>query len=117
MNLASNFRTSGKIDIQRQLPLQWLDMDQCAIEGRLCWFSSRRHMGLVQEDSHCDHDQTARPPRAPSRQNGEISRKHGNTLISTLRQTYGQDLAPNIPGHTKLSDVLHQLDGFHLAGA
>jgi hypothetical protein len=42
--------------------------------------------------------------------NGEISRKHGNTLISTLRQTYGEHFAPGIPDHTKLSDVLHQLD-------
>jgi hypothetical protein len=42
--------------------------------------------------------------------NGEIGRKHGNTLVSTLRQTYGADFAPGIPGHTKLSDVLHRLD-------
>jgi hypothetical protein len=41
---------------------------------------------------------------------GEIGRKHGNTLISTLRQTYGQGFAPGIPGHKKLSDVLHELD-------
>ena len=26
--------------------------------------------------------------------NGEISKKHGNTLISTLRQTYGRGFAP-----------------------
>ena len=26
--------------------------------------------------------------------NGEISRKHGNTLISTLRQTYGARIRP-----------------------
>jgi hypothetical protein len=25
---------------------------------------------------------------------GEISRKHGNTLISTLRQNYGANFAP-----------------------
>jgi hypothetical protein len=42
--------------------------------------------------------------------NGEISRKHGNTLISTLRQTYGPNFASGIPGHVKLSDVLHRLD-------
>jgi hypothetical protein len=41
---------------------------------------------------------------------GEISRKHGNTLISTLRQTYGANFAPGIPGHMKLSDVLRRLD-------
>jgi hypothetical protein len=42
--------------------------------------------------------------------NGEISRKHGNTLISTLRETYGQHFAPGIEGHKKLKDVLHILD-------
>lgn len=42
--------------------------------------------------------------------NGEISRKHGNTLISTLRQTYGQNFAPGIAGNIKLSDVLHMID-------
>jgi hypothetical protein len=47
--------------------------------------------------------------------NGEISKKHGNTLISTLRRTYGADFAPGIPGDTKLSDVLHRLDEPSLA--
>ncbi len=42
--------------------------------------------------------------------NGEIDRKHGNTLVSTLRQTYGAGFAPGIPGNAKLSDVLQQLD-------
>jgi hypothetical protein len=42
--------------------------------------------------------------------NGEISRKHGNTLISTLRQTYGEDFAAGIPGHSNLSEALHRLD-------
>jgi hypothetical protein len=46
---------------------------------------------------------------------GEISRKHGNTLISTLRQTYGAGFAPGIPGHLKLSDFLHRLDEPSLA--
>jgi hypothetical protein len=40
----------------------------------------------------------------------EISKKHGNTLISTLRQTYGQAFAPGEPGHKKLSEILHELD-------
>jgi hypothetical protein len=42
--------------------------------------------------------------------NGEISKKHGNTLISTLRQTYGDGFAPGRPGNEKLKDVLHDLD-------
>jgi hypothetical protein len=43
-------------------------------------------------------------------QDGEISRKHGNTLVSTLRQTYGPSFAPGIPGNVRLSGVLRQLD-------
>jgi hypothetical protein len=43
-------------------------------------------------------------------QDGEISRKHGNTLVSTLRQTYGKNFAPGIDGSVKLSSVLRQLD-------
>ncbi len=42
--------------------------------------------------------------------NGEIDRKHGNTLISTLRQTYGPNFAPGIPGDKKLSEALRILD-------
>lgn len=42
--------------------------------------------------------------------NGEISRKHGNTLVSTLRKIYGPSLAPNAqPGET-LSEVLADMD-------
>ena len=42
--------------------------------------------------------------------NGEISKKHGNTLISTLRQTYGAGFAQGRSGGEKLKDVLHDLD-------
>lgn len=42
--------------------------------------------------------------------NGEISKKHGNTLISTLRKTYGANFASGFDGNQKLSDVLHALD-------
>jgi len=41
---------------------------------------------------------------------GEISKKHGNTLVSTLRQSYGQNFAPGIAGDVRLSAVLRQLD-------
>jgi hypothetical protein len=41
---------------------------------------------------------------------GEISRKHGNTLIRTLRKTYGQDFATGCADDEKLSGVLHKLD-------
>jgi hypothetical protein len=42
--------------------------------------------------------------------NGEISRKHGNTLIRTLRETYGPGFAPGCDPNAKLSDCLHQID-------
>ena len=41
---------------------------------------------------------------------GEISHKHGNTLIGTLRRIYGQGFAAGYPETEKLSDVLHQLN-------
>jgi hypothetical protein len=40
---------------------------------------------------------------------GRIAKKHGNTLISTLRLTY-PGFAPNEKGSVKLIDVLHRLD-------
>ena len=43
-------------------------------------------------------------------QNGEISRKHGNTLVGTLRRTHGSDFAKGFKDTDKLSDVLHALD-------
>jgi hypothetical protein len=42
--------------------------------------------------------------------NGEISRKHGNTLIRTLRRTYGPSFGKDCADEDKLSDVLHKLD-------
>jgi hypothetical protein len=39
---------------------------------------------------------------------GEISRKHGNTLIRTLRKTYGQGFAKGCGDDEKLSDVLQR---------
>jgi hypothetical protein len=42
--------------------------------------------------------------------NGQVSKKHGNTLIGTLRETYGKHFAQGCDDHEKLSDVLHKLD-------
>lgn len=42
--------------------------------------------------------------------NGEISRKHGNTLIRTLRKAYGESFAKGFGDDEKLEDVLHRLD-------
>lgn len=37
---------------------------------------------------------------------GQISRKHGNTRVDTLREIYGTDFAAGIRGDAKLSTVL-----------
>jgi len=37
---------------------------------------------------------------------GRISQKHGNTLVGTLRDTYGEDFAKGIRSDAKLSTVL-----------
>ena len=42
--------------------------------------------------------------------NGEISRKHGNTLVRTLRKIYGAGFAPGCREDEKLSAVLHRFD-------
>ena len=42
--------------------------------------------------------------------NGQISRKHGNTLIRTLRKHYGASFATGRSDDEKLSDVLRELD-------
>jgi hypothetical protein len=39
---------------------------------------------------------------------GRISQKHGNTLIGTLRETYGDGFAPGIRSDMKLSTLLER---------
>jgi hypothetical protein len=41
--------------------------------------------------------------------NGEISHKHGNTLVGTLRKIYGATFAAGEPDSAKLEDVLAKL--------
>jgi hypothetical protein len=41
---------------------------------------------------------------------GQIAAEYGETLVSSLRQTYGPQFARDLPGHFKLSEVLHALD-------
>ena len=41
---------------------------------------------------------------------GEISGKHGNTLIGTLRKVYGQSFAAGYPETEQLSEVLFKLN-------
>jgi hypothetical protein len=42
--------------------------------------------------------------------NGEISKKHGNTQIKTLRKIYGTSFASPFTDNHKLSDTLATLD-------
>ena len=42
--------------------------------------------------------------------NGQMSRKHGNTLISTLRKHYGTDFAYGCADSDTLGDILQRLD-------
>jgi hypothetical protein len=41
---------------------------------------------------------------------GEISNKHGNTLVGTLRKIYGRGFAAGYPETATLSEVLLQLN-------
>jgi hypothetical protein len=41
---------------------------------------------------------------------GEIGRKYGDTLIGTLRTTYGRQFARGCADNEKLSEVLQTLD-------
>lgn len=40
--------------------------------------------------------------------NGQTSQKHGNTLVGTLRKTYGGDFAAGTRADAKLSTVLRR---------
>lgn len=42
--------------------------------------------------------------------NGEISRKHGNTLVRTLRKIYGPSFAEGADPDEQLSEVLSEMD-------
>ena len=55
------------------------------------------------------HEQ-GRSRQSPPNHDSEISHKHGNTLIGTLRKVYGQSFAAGYPEAEKLSEVLLQLN-------
>ncbi len=42
--------------------------------------------------------------------NGRIGRKHGNTLIKTLRRIYGENFGTGFHDSEKLEDALPELD-------
>jgi hypothetical protein len=45
---------------------------------------------------------------------GRIGRKHGNTLIATLRRRFGESFAKGQPANARLADVLYRLDELSL---
>lgn len=47
--------------------------------------------------------------------NGEIGRKHGNTLVGTLRRTYGGSFALGCRDDENLGDILHKIDEHSLS--
>jgi hypothetical protein len=46
---------------------------------------------------------------------GAISKKHGNTLVGTLRKIYGKGFAAGYPDASQLSEVLNQLNDTSLS--
>jgi hypothetical protein len=86
----------------------WLVVTRNVICHRLFqeWIAHLRY-GEVRCSPGLDHRQRDK--------NGEISRKHGNTLIRTLRQSYGTSFAPEESDDATLSDVLHKLDEMSLS--
>jgi hypothetical protein len=47
--------------------------------------------------------------------NGQIERKHGNTRVDTLRETYGEGFAPGVRGDKKLENLLRDSGANSLA--
>jgi len=52
----------------------------------------------------------ASPDGRHQNKDGEIGKKHGNTLVGTLRKIYGKPFAAGYPDTTTLSEVLSQLN-------
>jgi hypothetical protein len=47
--------------------------------------------------------------------NGEIRQKRGDTLVKTLRKTYGPDFAPGVRGDTRLETLRKRAGGESLS--
>jgi hypothetical protein len=47
--------------------------------------------------------------------NGEIREKRGDTLVGTLRKTYGQDFAPGVRSDTRLDTLRERAGGKSLS--
>jgi hypothetical protein len=72
-------------------------------------FVSGKGIDLAQEDQSSNLDGRHRNA------NGEIDRKHGNTLVGTLRETYGENFAAAHRSDMKLSTLLRESDADSLS--
>jgi hypothetical protein len=70
---------------------------------------SRREDAVGREPRESSMSKTGLDHRHRNK-DGEISHKHGQTLIRTLRRIYGQSFAAGYPESEKLSEVLLQLN-------
>ncbi len=66
---------------------------------------------MAKSKNHCNNglDQRCRD------ENGEIRQKRGDTLIKTLRKTYGQDFAAGIRSDARLDTVRERSGGESLS--
>ena len=84
--------TKGRKDNRPVIAEPWLPSQP---GGRMLSLASTRESSMSKAglyNRHCNKD-------------GEISSKHGNTLIRTLRKIYGQSFAAGYPETEKLSEV------------
>jgi hypothetical protein len=57
-----------------------------------------------------------RAPEQPARDEllrsagSDVQRRHGHTLIASLRRVFGADFAPDLPSYKFLGEVLQELD-------
>jgi hypothetical protein len=83
------------------------------VSSRSGFAASAGNRTVPQEFSSSQGEWTMEQPGLDNRhrdKNGQIARKHGNTLISTLRRTYGPSFGQGYPDDAQLIDILHQLD-------
>ena len=67
-------------------------------------------MDAVEADVREDSISKATLDNRRRNKDGEISAKHGNTLIRTLRKVYGQSFAAGYPDTEELREVLLKLN-------
>ena len=83
---------AGVARLQRKIAIWFPREDAVA-----CGHHGEQHEQSRSDNRHRNHD-------------GEISHKHGNTTVHTLRKIYGQSFAAGHPETKTLSEVLLQLN-------